>query len=81
LVSAFSSPVGTNAIIPDVDAFYVISVKSEKAPKIDTKNMANIKNELQNMSIRMLMDDYNSFLMRTYPIKINSKVYKRFFNQ
>jgi len=81
LVSAFSAAPGTNALSEDENAFYVLAVKSEKAPRIDTKNMANINKELSEMSSRMLMDDYDAFLKRTYPVKINTRVYERFFDR
>jgi hypothetical protein len=30
------------------------------------------------LSTKQIADDYNSFLMREYPVKINEKVYHRF---
>lgn len=81
LVAAFNSPVGTNSIIPGANAFYVLSVKSESAPRMDTKKMSGIYGELKNISARYIMDDYNSFLMREYPAQINHKVYNRFFGE
>jgi len=79
LVAAFASPMDANSIVPGADAFYVMHVAREIAPKMDTKKMANLRNELQNMSSRAIMDDYNGFLMRQYPVKINNKVYDKFF--
>lgn len=79
LVAAFSTPVGTNAIVPGTDAFYILSVKSETVPAVDTKKMADIRKEAQNMTLRAIMDDYNSFLIRQYPVKVNEKLYNKFF--
>jgi hypothetical protein len=79
LVDAFRNEIGQNAIVSGSDAFYVLSVKSATAPKADKKKMDNIRKELENMSATGLQDDYNSFLIREYPIKINEKVYNRVF--
>ena len=46
---------------------------------MDDKKMANIRAELEKMSAQEIMDDYNAFLIREYPVKINEKVYNRFF--
>lgn len=81
LVAAFNSGVGTNSIVPGTDAFYVLHIEKEIAPKTDTKKMADLRKELQNMSSREIMDDYNSFLIREYPVKINEKVFDRFFGK
>lgn len=81
LVAAFNSGIGTNSIVPGTDAFYVLHTEKEIAPKIDTKKMADLRKELQNMSSREIMDDYNSFLIREYPVKINEKVFDRFFGK
>ncbi len=78
LVSAFNSEIGTASIVPGTDAFYVVRVTAEKAPKVDDKNMVNIRKELKDMSTRMITDDYNAFLIREYPVKVNEKVYNRF---
>ena len=72
---------GTNTILPGADAFYVLSVKQAVPAKIDSKKMAEVKTELQNMSVSGIQEDYNQFLTREYPIKINEKVYRRFFGK
>lgn len=79
LVAAFRDSVGTNTIATDSDAFYVVSIKQAIVPKVDTTKMANLRKELQNMSKSGIMDDYNSFLIREYPVEINEKVFNRFF--
>lgn len=79
LVAAFSNPVGTNTIVPADDAFYVLAVRDEILPQPDAKKSAELRRELQNMGTRIIQDDYNSFLKREYPIKVNEKVFNRFF--
>ncbi|MBQ8293759.1 MAG: SurA N-terminal domain-containing protein [Alphaproteobacteria bacterium] len=79
LVATFRDKVGENSIVPGSDAFYVLHIDREIAPKLDTKKMTDLRKELQNMSATNIMDDYNAFLIREYPIKINEKVFNRFF--
>jgi parvulin-like peptidyl-prolyl isomerase len=79
LIAAFRNSVGQNAIVDGSDAFYVLSVKSVTSPKVDAKKMDSLRKEMQNTSAQGLTDDYNSFLMREYPVKINEKVYNRLF--
>lgn len=81
LNAAFGADVDTMSIVPAADAFYVVNVRAEKMPAADDKKMTATRNELQNMMTRMLMDDYNSFLKRQYPIKVNEKVYRRIFGK
>jgi len=79
LVAAFGTAAGDNGIIEDDDAFYVMRVRDEIAPKADAAKAADLRREVQNMSPRTLADDYNSFLMREYPVEINHKVYDKVF--
>ena len=79
LVAAFRGDAGAKSIVPSSDAFYVLNIKDSIAPKMDTKKMADLRNEMQTMSKSGIMDDYNSFLMRKYPIEINEKIFNRFF--
>lgn len=79
LVAAFRQDIGSNAIVPSLDAFYVVSVKSESTPKVDTAKMTALRKELQNLTSRGIMDDYNSFLIRQYPVKINKKTFEKMF--
>lgn len=81
LNAAFNNPVETNTIVPGDNAFYVLRIVGEKMPSVDTKKMDGLAKELQSTSERMLMDDYNSFLVREYPVRINEKVYKRVFGK
>ena len=78
LVAAFRNEIGENLIVSGADAFYVLRVKSEKEPSVDTKKMVNLRDEAQNILNMGLTEDYNSFLKRQYPIKTNQKVYDRF---
>ena len=79
LVAAFRGDAGEKSIVPSSDAFYVLNIKDSIAQKMDTKKMADLRNEMQTMSKSGIMDDYNSFLMRKYPIEINEKIFNRFF--
>ena len=79
LVAAFQGDAGDNKIVSGADAFYVLSVKDVIAPKLDTKKMADLRKEVQNMSLKAVQEDYNSFLMRQYPMEINERVYNRLF--
>ena len=79
LVAAFRGDTGEKSIVPSSDAFYVLNIKDSIAPKMDTKKIADLRKEMQTMSKSGIMDDYNSFLMRKYPIEINEKIFNRFF--
>ena len=78
LVAAFKSPVGANVIVPSQNAFYVMTVKSNVKPKPDSKKSDALAKEVANISSRGIMDDYNAFLIRENPVRINEKVYRRF---
>lgn len=81
LVAAFRQNIGENALVPGTNAFYIVSVKQEIEPKMDKAKMAPLRKELQNMSNRNVMEDYNSFLMREYPVKINKKAFDKLFSK
>ncbi len=77
LVAAFRDGVGSKTLVEGADAFYVLSVNNAVAPQVDKQKMADLQNEMQNMSDNGVKEDYNSFLKREYPIEINEKVYNR----
>lgn len=79
LNAAFNGVVGANSIVEDNGAFYVLHIGAEKVPAMDTAKMANIQTEMENTSARQITDDYNAFLKREYPVKVNERVYNRFF--
>ncbi len=81
LSAAFNSANGSKAIVQGDNVFYVLGVENVVLPKIDDKKMNSLKSELENMSSRNIMDDYNSFLIREYPVDVNEKLYNRFFAQ
>lgn len=81
LVGAFAGTVGANSIVPGDNAFYVLHIDSEILPKVDDKKMAQLNKEIAQTTSREMMDDYNAFLTREYPIKINEKVYNRYFKK
>ena len=78
LVAAFKSDVGANYMTESDDAFYIVSIKSNVKPVADAKKMDSLNTELQKASDKQITDDYNSFLIREYPIRVNEKVYRRF---
>ena len=57
----------------------MLSVKKAIAPKVEKKKMDSLRKEMENLSAQALQEDYNSFLMREYPVEINEKVYNRVF--
>lgn len=81
LNAAFNSSVGAIGIAPGTDAFYVVSVKADKMPDMNKDRAAALKKEVDATAARTLTDDYNSFLRREYPVKVNQKVYNRVFAQ
>ena len=81
LSDAFNNAVGTKKIVETPDAFYVLSVKSVQTPKVDAKKRADLRRELEQMMTYQIQADYNKFLQRKYPIKINNKVYERFIEK
>ncbi len=79
LVAAFRNKVGQNVIVEGPDAFYVLSIKKAISPKVNNNQMSSLRKEMENTSAQGVTDDYNSFLIREYPVKINEKVYNRIF--
>lgn len=79
LVAAFANNVGEKMIVPSSDAFYVVDITKATLPDADAKKSASLRKESENMSKTFVTDDYNSFLMREYPTKVNEKVYNRLF--
>ena len=79
LSAAFNNEVGSNSIVDGADAFYVLHVGTEIMPTVDTKKMADVRTELENIQSQGIIADYNAFLEREYPVKVNEKVYNRFF--
>lgn len=78
LTAAFHKNIGDNSIIEDTDAFYVMHVANEKLPTTDDKKLDALKEELVKTSADYIRADYDAYLEREYPIKINEKTYNRF---
>ena len=78
LVAAFKNPIGDNSIVSAPDEFYVVNIAAEKLPEIKDKKLSELKPEIANMAMRHLDADYNAYLERKYPTKINEKIYNRF---
>lgn len=79
LNAAFNSALGESRLVAAPDAFYVLTVKEETSPQVDAKKLADVHKELTKMSTTTVVEDYDAFLKREYPIKVNEKVYNRFF--
>ncbi len=79
LNAAFNSEIGNNSIVNGQNSFYVLHIEKEIAATPDDKKMADIRKELEKNAAQEIIDDYNAFLIREYPIKVNEKVYNRFF--
>ncbi|MDE6478123.1 MAG: peptidylprolyl isomerase [Alphaproteobacteria bacterium] len=79
LVAAFNGNTGDISVVPGTNAFYAVRIVDEIAPQMDTTKMAAVRKELQNMATRNVMDDYNAFLVREYPVKINQKTFDKMF--
>ena len=78
LVAAFQGEIGGNSIVPDNDAFYVIHIADEKLPVADDKKLDALKPEVEKMFGQYIQADYDAYLGREYPVKINEKTYNRF---
>jgi hypothetical protein len=78
LVETFKNKIGNNSIVSDTDAFYVVNIADEKLPETNDKKLDELKPEIANMAMRHLDADYNAYLERKYPAKINEKIYNRF---
>ena len=79
LSATFNSEVGSNSIVNGQNAFYVLHVEKDIAPKVDDKKMADLRKELESTANKEIIEDYNAFLIREYPVEVNEKVYNRFF--
>lgn len=78
LVAAFRNAIGQNTIVEDTDAFYVIHVAGEKMPAADDKKIDALTDEVSKMASGHIRADFDAYLEREYPIKINEKTYNRF---
>lgn len=81
LNSVFAVDVGTNTIVSGKNTFYVLHVESEIAPKVDNVRLKNVRDEMQKNMSRDMMEDYSSYLYRTYPVKVNTKTLDRLSNR
>ncbi len=78
LVAAFKNEIGQNVIVEDSDAFYVMHVAKEKLPDADNKKIDAMNADVSKMTSAHIAADYNAYLEREYPVKINEKTYNRF---
>jgi len=78
LVAAFKNGIGENAIADDAESFYVLHIEKEKLPAVDDKKLESMNTEISKMSAGHIRADFDAYLEREYPIKINEKTYNRF---
>ncbi|MCQ2599532.1 MAG: SurA N-terminal domain-containing protein [Alphaproteobacteria bacterium] len=81
LVATFRGKEGANSIVPGSDAFYVLHIAKAVLPIENPAKMDDIRAEMKNMQKREISDDYNSFLNRKYPIKVNTKNYNHLISK
>ena len=81
LNDAFNNKVGTKKIVETPDAFYVMHVKSLKKPAKDEKKVDSLRKESEQTIKYQIQADYDKFLHREYPVKLNTKVYERFIEK
>lgn len=79
LTATFNSEIGSNSIVSGDDEFYVLHIEQEILPQHNEKRAKDLRTELQNMINRQVVDDYNEYLIRKYPVEINERVFNRFF--
>ena len=78
LVAAFRNNINDNTIAEDNDAFYVMHIAGEKLPAPDDKKIDAMKSDVSKISAAHINADFDAYLEREYPIKINEKTYNRF---
>ena len=78
LVAAFKNSVGANTIADDSNAFYVMHIENEKMPVADDKKMESVNKDVSKMAAEHIRADFDAYLEREYPIKVNEKTYNRF---
>ncbi len=81
LTATFNSDLKTNSIVPGSNAFYVLHIEKEITPKPNSEKREDLNKELEKFSMEEIAEDYNNFLIREYPVKINKKVFDRFFDK
>ena len=77
LSNIYNNKIGSSFIVPYKDSFYLVSVKKDVFEAVDKKKMDNLQKELVSMQSSILFADYNSFLLRTYKVKMNDKMINR----
>jgi len=81
LTATFNSDLKTNSIVPGSNAFYVLHIEKEFTPKPNSEKREDLNKELEKFSTEEIAEDYNNFLIREYPVKINKKIFDRFFDK
>ena len=78
LSAAFNKAIGDKSIVETNNEYYVLHINSEKQPTMDDKKMNALRTEVSNMSRYHIAEDFDSYLKRKYPTKINEKIYNRY---
>lgn len=81
LADTFKYKLGDTGIVETDDTFYVLHVVSAQQPQPNPAKTNDLRKELLNQSTKLVQDDYNSYLIRKYPVKINQKVYTRYLSK
>ena len=81
LNAAFAMDVGRKQIVPAASSFYVVRVVEEIPAAENAAQRTALRNEIETMLARQLIDDYMSFLARKYKIKQNDRMLRRLFNE
>jgi peptidyl-prolyl cis-trans isomerase D len=81
LSAAFSSEMNSPKIVAGANAFYVLNVISETAPKPSKARKKEIEAEIKNTLARQIVDDYTGYLNRKYKTKVNERMLKRVSGQ
>lgn len=81
ITNSFLADLNSNKLVEDTSSFYVVHVVDEVMPAVDKSKKEALRKELKTFSSQNVMDDYNSFLIRKYPTKMNDKIYKRFIEK
>ena len=81
LSKTFNSDIQTNTIVSGADAFYVLHIEKEIPAKQDAKKQTELSKELEKLLVEGIKDDYNNFLIQEYPVKVNKRIYDKFFTK
>jgi len=79
LNAAFSADFDAPQIVPGQNAFYILNVVGETAPKVAAAKKKEIEAEMKSLLARQILDDYTGYLNRKYETKANNRIMRRLF--